>query len=151
MMSKHSGVRLNRFFSVSTLVAALLGTGAMVQSNESQAQPSAPYGCACLHNSKVATTINYRFRWGDRDWKKASLAQGKVQWMCWSYKDAPKSPELQFQLDVDMTSTANWQTFSIARAQSKEQSCGAIPASAHYHVGYVANSNKKKIQIYGGK
>ncbi len=150
-MSKHSGVRINRFFGVSTLVAALVGTGAMVQSSESQAQPSAPFGCACLHNNKVSTNINYRFRWGDRDWKKVSLAPGRSEWMCWTYKDAPKSPELQFQLDVDMTSTANWQTFSIARAQSKAQSCSAIPASAHYHVGYVAGSNKKKIQIFGGK
>jgi hypothetical protein len=134
---------------VAALMAALAGSAAMLQSGESQAQASAPYGCACLHNSKVATTINYRYRWGNGEWKKVSLPQGRNETMCWTYKDAPKSPELLFQLDVDMTSNAKWETFSIKRAQAKAVACSAT--SAHYHVGYVANSNKKKIQIYNGK
>ena len=71
--------------------------------------------------------------------------------MCWTYKDAPKSPELEFQLDVDMTSAAKFETFSIKRVQAKERSCAAIPAAGHYHTGYVANSHNKKIQIYAGK
>ena len=147
MKTKQGGVY--GAIGVSAVLAALAGVAALVQSTESQA--AEPYGCACLHNTKVDTTINYRFKWGTGAWKAVALPKGGAHWMCWAYKDAPKSPELLFQLDVDMTSTAKWETFTIKRAQSKDQSCGAIPASAHYHVGYVANSNKKKIQIYGGK
>jgi len=126
--------------------AILLPVGAFAQNNTTK-----PYGCACLHNSKVEGTIKYRYRWGDRDWKSVSLAKGKTETMCWRYKDAPKSPELEFQLDVDMTGKTNWQTFSIPRSQSTDVACAAVPEKAHYHVGYVANSDRKKIQIYPGK
>jgi hypothetical protein len=132
------------------LMAALAGSAALLLPTLSAAQ-SAPYGCACLHNNKVSSPISYRFKWGGGDWKTVKLAPGSAEWMCWTYKDAPKSPELVFQLDVDMTRDAKWETFSIKRAQSKEKSCAAIPASGHYHVGYVAKSDRKKIQIYGGK
>jgi hypothetical protein len=133
-----------------TFIAALAATAALFLPAESAAQ-SAPYGCACLHNNKVSSAISYRFKWGTGDWKVVKLNPGGSEWMCWTYKDAPKSPELLFQLDVDMTKGAKWETFSIKRAQAKEKSCGAIPAAGHYHVGYVAKSDKKKIQIYGGK
>jgi hypothetical protein len=130
-------------------MTALLGAAGILLSAESLAEK--PYGCACLHNSKTEGTINYRFRWGTGEWKSVGLGKGKSETMCWAYKDAPKSPELEFQLDVDMTSGKKWETFSIPRGQSSSVSCSAVPSSAHYHVGYVANSNKKKIQIYPGK
>lgn len=147
MTTKQTGTR--QLVAVSAALAALAGVAAMVQSGEALA--AEPYGCACLHNTKVDAAINYRFKWGNGAWKAVALPKGNAHWMCWAYKDAPKSPELLFQLDVDMTAAAKWETFTIKRAQSKDQSCAAIPASAHFHVGYVANSNKKKIQIYGGK
>jgi len=109
------------------------------------------FGCACLHNSKTTATINYRFRWGDREWKSVSLGQGKSETMCWAYKDAPKSPELTFQLDTDMSSGKDWKTFSVPRGQSSDVNCSSVPAMAHYHVGYVKDSNKKKLMIYNGK
>lgn len=131
--------------------AAVLGAIASLHATEAAAQGNAAntHGCSCLHNN-TASTIHYRFRWGDRDWKKVSLSAGGAEYMCWAYKDAPKSPELQFQLDVDMTSGKKWETFDIPRVQTKAASCAATGPSGHYHVGYVANSNKKKIQIYNG-
>jgi hypothetical protein len=131
-------------------MATLLGAAGLLLSAEGLAADKA-FGCACLHNSKTDGTINYRFRWGDREWKSVALGKGKSETMCWAYKDAPKSPELEFQLDVDMTSGKKWETFSIPRGQSSSVSCSAVPSAAHYHVGYVANTNKKKIQIYPGK
>ena len=145
MITKHGRTR-----AIPLAVTALLGAAGILLSAESLAADKA-FGCACLHNSKTEGTINYRFRWGDREWKSVSLGKGKSETMCWAYKDAPKSPELEFQLDVDMTSGKKWETFSIPRGQSASVSCSAVPSQAHYHVGYVANSNKKKIQIYPGK
>ena len=133
--------------SLSAAVTAL----AIAASPEVFAQATAPYGCACLHNNKVSGTINYRFKWGSGAWKNVSMPAGGAHWMCWAYKDGPRSPELLFELDADMTSGTDWKTFSIKRAQSKEQNCNAIPAAAHYHVGYVEGTNKKKIRIFDGK
>lgn len=109
------------------------------------------YGCACLHNSKVDGTINYRYKWGNNDWKVASLNKGTNQTMCWAYKDAPKSPELTFQLDSDMTKGKSWETFTVKRGQSSDVNCNSVPGMAHYHVGYVKDSHKKKIMIFPGK
>lgn len=117
MKTKHGTGRLLGGVSVAAWLAASAGVAGVAQSGDSQARQSAPYGCACLHNNKVNTTIKFRYRWGERDWNNVSLAPGRAQWMCWTYRDAPKSPELLFQLDVDMTDRANWQTFAIKRAQ----------------------------------
>jgi hypothetical protein len=134
-------------------VSLALGTAALMLPATSQAQNNMAkgYGCACLHNSKVSGTVKYRYRWGDREWKSNSLAQGRSDTVCWRYKDAPKSPELEFQLDVDMTGGTKWETFSIPRVQTSDVSCSSVGSKGQYHMGYVANSNKKKIQIYGGK
>jgi hypothetical protein len=135
-----------------TAILSLLGLCAVALSGEASAQStSKPYGCACLHNSKVDGKINYRYKWGNKDWKVVSLNKGKSETMCWAYKDAPKSPELQFQLDSDMSSGTNWETFSVPRGQSSDVKCSSVPDMAHYHVGYVKDSNKKKIMIYNGK
>ena len=135
------------------VVAAALGVVAVALPGESMAQQNMtkPYGCACLHNSKVDMKVKYRYRWGDKPWKGSTLAKGQTDTVCWTYKDAPKSPELEFQLDVDLTGNTKWETFSIPRAQSSAVACKAVPDSAHYHFGYVKDSNKKKIQVYGGK
>jgi hypothetical protein len=144
-MTKNSRNRTLHLALLSAVFAFAFSSDALAQST------SKPYGCACLHNTKVDGKINYRYKWGDKDWKVVSLQKGTNQTMCWSYKDAPKSPELTFQLDSDMTSAKNWQTFTVARGQSTDVSCSSVPGMAHYHVGYVKDSDKKKIMIYPGK
>jgi hypothetical protein len=136
-----------------TIAAAGLGAVTLAVPGEAIAQQNAtkPYGCACLHNSKVDLKVSYRYRWGDKPWKTSSLTKGQTDTVCWTYKDAPKSPELEFQLDTDLTGKTNWETFSIPRAQSTAVQCKAVPDQAHYHFGYVKDSNKKKIQVYPGK
>jgi hypothetical protein len=146
MITKHWRRR-----AIPLAMTALLGAAGVFLSVESLGADTKPFGCACLHNTKTSGTINYRFRWGDREWKSVALGKGKSETMCWAYKDAPKSPELEFQLDVDMTGGVKWETFSIPRGQSSSVSCSSVPSAAHYHVGYVANTDKKKIQIYPGK
>lgn len=131
--------------------SAALGALAIGAAGEAVPQPTKPYGCACLHNSKIDMTVNYRYRWGGGAHKTNSLPKGQTSTVCWAYKDAPKSPELEFQLDVDLTGKTQWQTFSLTRGQSASVSCEAVPSSAHYHFGYVSNTDKKKIKIFPGK
>jgi hypothetical protein len=148
-MTTQEGTRVFGFLGVSAVMAVLAGSAGLVQSGESSAQSSAPYGCACLHNNKVQTPIKYRYRWGHHEWKTVSLAPGRNETMCWAYRDAPRSPELLFQLDIDLTSTNRWKTYTVKRAQAQSVSCSAT--AAQYHVGYVAGSNRKMIQIFTGK
>lgn len=151
MTTKRGGERVREWPSAAACVAVLVGTAGMVQSAPSVAQnTTAPYGCACLHNNTQAG-IKYRYKWGEGEWKGVSMQPKGAQWMCWRYKDSPKSPELLFQLDVDLTASTKWETFSIKRAQSRETGCAFIPRQAHYHVGYVAGTDKKEVQIFPGK
>ena len=147
-------MKTNRHVSAVTaaaIAAAVLGTAAVALPGDAKAQNTTkPYGCACLHNNKVDMTVKYRYRWGDRSWKSSTLAKGQTDTVCWTYKDAPKSPELEFQLDTDLTGKTNWTTFSIPRMQSAAVQCKAVPQNAHYHFGYVKDSGKKRIQVYPG-
>ena len=148
-------MKINRHVSAVTaaaIAAAALGTATVALPGDAMAQQNTtkPYGCACLHNSKVDMTVKYRYRWGDRPWKSSTLAKGQTDTVCWTYKDAPKSPELEFQLDTDLTGKTNWQTFSIPRMQSAAVQCKAVPDKGHYHFGYVKDSGKKRIQVYPG-
>jgi hypothetical protein len=136
---------------ISAVFSAALGALAIVAAGDAVPQPSKAYGCACLHNSKIDTTVNFRYRWGGGAHKSNALAKGQVYTVCWAYKDAPKSPDLEFQLDVDLTGKTEWKTFPLTRGQSASVSCEAVPSAAHYHFGYVANSSNKKIKIYPGK
>jgi len=139
-------------FRVNAVLLSAAAVAALGFAGEAMAQStSKPYGCACLHNSKVDGQIRFRYKWGDKDWKVLSLDKGKNQTMCWAYKDAPKSPDLHFELDTDMTSGKDWKSFTVKRGQSSDVSCGAVPDMAHYHVGYVKDSHKKKIMIFPGK
>jgi hypothetical protein len=132
-------------------LAILAGAASLALSTPAMAQnTAAAYGCACLHNL-TKTSITYRFKWGEGEWKKVTMKpDGGAQWMCWRYKDGPKSPELVFELDTDLTSSNKWKNFSIPRVQSKDTGCNNIPEKGHYNVDYVAN-NKKQVQVYTGR
>jgi hypothetical protein len=133
-------------------LAILAGAASLAVSAPAMAQnTAAAYGCACLHNN-TQSQIKYRYKWGEGEWKSVTMKPaGGAQWMCWRYKDAPKSPDLTFELDVDLTSANKWKAFAIKRVQAKDTGCANIPANGHYHVGYLANSNKKEIRIFDGK
>ena len=105
------------------------------------------HGCACIHN-KTNATINYRYKWGDQAWQSYKLQPAYKNWICWKYTDTAKSsPNLSFQLDVDMTSGNAWTTFSLPRMQATAASCDATPTAAHYDVSYRPNTNNQFIQV----
>lgn len=136
-----------RGFRLAVAAAALLASSTVFAQNN----VATPYGCACLTNTKVDAKITYRFKWGDGEWEKMSLSKGEHAWMCWKYKEVGKSPELVFQLDTDLTKGSDWKTFSIPRVKASERSCDKIGPKGHYHVGYVKDTDRKKIRIYNGK
>ena len=105
------------------------------------------HGCACFHNNTTGT-IAYRYKWGDGQWQPHKLPPNNQSWICWKYDSGQKnSPNLTFQLDVDMTKGSAWTTYSITRVQAKAAHCSAVPPNGHYDISYRPNTNNAFIQV----
>jgi len=105
-----------------------------------------PYGCACLHN-QLGQPVRYRYRWGQDDWKPVSLPPNYQQSLCWTYAPgSTTSPQLLFQLDVNLTGRNDWVTYNVDRMQSPTQQCPDVPSRGHYDIGYRPN-NRALIQL----
>ena len=128
-----------------------LMTAAMIAVLAADARPAAAqqrtHGCACLHN-QTPVPISYRYKWGEGEWKTMKLQAGYMNWMCWKYQTAQKSsPNLLFELDVDMTKGSAWTTYAIERVPTVGASCDAVGAGGHYNVSYRPNTNNTFIQV----
>jgi|EndMetStandDraft_4_1072995.scaffolds.fasta_scaffold208644_2 hypothetical protein len=105
------------------------------------------YGCACFHN-KTGTNINYRYKWGDAEWKRVSLPAGYEQTLCWRYaQGSHSSPDLLFELDVDMSKGSAWTKYDIKRLQSPQNSCSAVGHEAQYDIDYRPNTDRGFIHV----
>ncbi len=105
------------------------------------------HGCACVHN-RTESTVNFRYKWGDGDWRNVTAKPNFKNWICWRYGDAQKkSPNLTFQLDVDMSASTAWTTYAIARVQTVRAHCDAVGKGGHYNIRYRPNTNNAFIQI----
>jgi hypothetical protein len=105
------------------------------------------HGCACFNN-KTESTISFRYKWGDGEWQNVQMKPKFRNWICWTYADAQKSsPNLTFQLDVDMTKGSAWTTYAIARVQTADAHCNAVGKGGHYNVSYRPNTNNAFIQV----
>jgi hypothetical protein len=104
-------------------------------------------GCACIHN-KTGTTISYRYKWGGGQWHDVKLQPTYQNWICWKYDNAQKSsPDLTFQLDVDMSKGSAWTTYAIGRVQTAGAHCNAVGRGGHYDITYRPNTNNTFIQV----
>ena len=111
------------------------------------AQQQTTHGCACVHN-KTQSTVKFRYKWGDGEWKTTISQPNWKNWVCWKYADQQKnSPALTFQLDVDMTTGNAWTTYEIARVQASRAHCDAVGRGGHYNISYRPNTNNTFIQI----
>ncbi|MCW5748750.1 MAG: hypothetical protein KIT36_21355 [Alphaproteobacteria bacterium] len=106
------------------------------------------YGCACLHN-RTGVQINFRYRWGDGEWKVVRLPANYNDALCWNYGGGPpRSPPLTFQLDTDMTGGTSWSTYTVNRVQSPGSVCSQVPSNGHYDINYRAGTNRTQISIF---
>ena len=109
------------------------------------------HGCACLHN-ETSRPVNFRYHWSTRDWKQVNMRPGFQYVFCWRYADGShSSPDLQFELDVDMTKGNAWTTYNIGRSQTLGETCNVVPTNAHYTVKYRPNSANQFIAVYKGR
>ena len=135
-----------RFAKTMALCAGLLSFLAL-DGQVSPASADNAYGCACFHN-KTGVGINYRYKWGDGDWKKVSLPANYEQTLCWRYaQGSHSSPELFFELDVDMSKGSAWTKYDIKRLQAANDTCTAVGHEAQYDIDYRPNTNRSFIQV----
>lgn len=128
------------------VAVALVGVGGASFSRPAAAQ-QITHGCACLHNQTQAQ-ISYRYKWGDGEWKTTSLRPGYQTALCWQYANAQRSsPDLVFELDVDMSKGSAWTKYAIARVQTAGNSCAQVGNGGHYNVSYRPNTNNGFIHI----
>jgi hypothetical protein len=100
-----------------------------------------------LHN-KTGVDIKYRYKWGDGEWKQVTLPAGYQQPLCWRYaQGSHSSPELLFELDVDMSKGSAWATYDIKRLQASDNNCSVIGQDAHYDIDYRPDTNRGFIQV----
>lgn len=106
------------------------------------------YGCACLHN-RTDVQINYRYRWGNAEWRTVNLPSNYSQAICWNYGTGQHaSPALTFQVDADMTNGTAWSTYALTRVQSPGNQCNQVPSAGHYNISYRAGSNRSLIAVF---
>jgi hypothetical protein len=133
------------FVAVAAAVA-LVGVGGVSFSRPAAAQ-QITHGCACLHNQTQAQ-VSYRYKWGEGEWRTTSLRPGYQIALCWQYENAQRSsPNLVFELDVDMSKGSAWTKYAIARVQTAGNSCAQVGNGGHYNVSYRPNTNNGFIHI----
>lgn len=123
-------------------VAVTFGAGGQ----QAQAQQTT-HGCACIQN-KTQSTVNFRYKFGEGEWKTLNSKPNWKNWVCWKYADQKKSsPPLVFQLDVDLSTGNAWTTYNIARVQATRAHCDAVGSGGRYDIRYRPNTNNTFIQI----
>lgn len=106
------------------------------------------HGCACVHN-ETGLAVNFRYRFGTGDWKKVRLKPNWNDAICWRYGSGKHtSPELKFEIDVDLTKGNAWTIYALKRIQSPGNTCNVVPAGGHYSIRFRPNTNKQFIQVF---
>jgi hypothetical protein len=105
------------------------------------------YGCSCVHN-ETGRQINFRYRFGNDPWKVVHLQAGWNDAICWNYGAGPHtSPPLRFQLDVDLTNSNAWVTYTLVRWQSPGNTCASVPAQGHYAIRFRPGTNNQFVHV----
>jgi hypothetical protein len=129
---------------LAAMVVCAVGLGPMMATS---VQAEGRFGCACLHN-KTEHRIKFRYKWGNKDWTDDFLRSGNQETLCWRYAEgSTSSPELTFQIDVDLTGGTAWTTYALPRVQSHHNSCEAVARNFHYDVGYRPNTNRQFLHM----
>ncbi len=106
------------------------------------------HGCACVHN-ETGRQVNFRYHFGDGNWKVVHLQAGFNDAICWKYTDAThSSPLLQFQIDVDMTTGNAWTTYDLIRVQTQGDTCNVVPRNGQYAIRFRPGTNNQFVQVF---
>lgn len=100
-----------------------------------------------LHN-KTNISINYRYKWANGQWQNITLRPGYEDALCWHYAAGNhSSPDMAFELDVDMSKGKAWTFYDIGRVQSPKSACDAVGQNGHYDIDFRPNTNHNLIEV----
>lgn len=74
------------------------------------------YAVIGLWNNTERATIQYYFRWGDREWKSETVRPGERRWHAWHFASANQTrwPAPQIRYDTDVrTGIGDWTTVHL--------------------------------------
>ena len=135
------------FKTVSAFAGALAIACLSAATSPAMAQEATTHGCACVTNT-TKVDANYRYRWGDGQWREVKLAPGSRGWMCWAYEgEQKKSPPLAFLIDVDPTGAQAWTAQVLERVQTTGAHCDKVGRGGHYDIVYRPDSNESFLQV----
>jgi hypothetical protein len=82
------------------------------------------FAVLCLNNN-TNRIINYKYKWGDGNWKTSRVRPAGRYWHSWKYKrpNQRKSPPFNISFDSDMSNGKYFQTYKLGKFASPEQSC----------------------------
>ena len=131
---------------VSILGVAAMAIGLALPVEEAMAQRPT-HACACLIN-KTRAKVNFRYKWGDSDWREDYLQAGNQETLCWRFEGGSTlSPKLGFQIDVDLSDRTAWTTYNIPLVQTVGNRCNAVDTRHHYDINYRANTNNQFLDV----
>lgn len=100
--------------------AAVAIFGATAQS----ASASNRYAVTTIENPFSNITITYQYKWGNGQWRSATLYPGQSRWHSWQYRFANenRSPKLYIRFDSDRRAGVTYfQTYSLVRYAVPDQ------------------------------
>lgn len=129
------------------VIAALFAACLLWTAMPSAGQARGSFDCACMHN-QTGLPVNFRYKWGNEDWRSRQVAPGANYALCWNYAGGPHaSSPLLFQLDRDMGPGVAWTDYTIARVGSMTNQCSGVPRPGQYFVRFQRGTNGQFIHV----
>jgi hypothetical protein len=88
-------------------------------------KPPKPYALVCLVN-QTGWSINYSYKWGERDWESRTVNANSSRWHSWEYAPGShSSPNFTIRFDASFTSSTDYKNYDLKRYQASEKTCWA--------------------------
>jgi hypothetical protein len=82
-----------------------------------------PHGLVCLRN-RTNWDINYRYRWGEAEWKSQTVSAGHSRFHWWNYAPGShSSPNFEIRFDADFTNGTDYRQYDLKRYRAADTDC----------------------------
>jgi pimeloyl-ACP methyl ester carboxylesterase len=106
-----------------SVLALALAAMLVAAAGDAQAQYRTDHYAVVAFHNPTDSTLNYQFRWGNGEWKTASVLPGhwRYHWWAYDYPNQGRSPVPQVKFDQDLSSGFLWRSYDLEAYRSPEQ------------------------------
>jgi hypothetical protein len=98
-------------------------SGVLIPGSARDLEQVTPYGLVCLVN-RTDWDINYRFRWGDGEWRSRTVSADRSRYHWWDYAPGShSSPNFEIRFDADFTNGTNYRQYDLERYRAANKDC----------------------------